>query len=64
VARIEVADLLRLAALAADAEAELFGRNPHASGRYAGRLPGRALCQGAALHYVNEENGVKTHPVT
>ena len=53
-ARIEVADLLRLAALAADAEAELFGRNPHASGRYAGRLLGRALCQGAALHYVND----------
>ena len=51
-ARIEVADLLRLAALAA--EAELFGRNPHASGRYAGRLLGRALCQGAALHYVND----------
>lgn len=62
-ARIEVADLLRLAALAADAEAELFGRNPHASGRYAGRLLGRALCQGAALHYVNEENGVKDFDV-
>ena len=58
-ARIEVADLLRLAALAADAEAELFGRNPDGSGRYAGRLLGRALCQGAALHYVNGKNGVK-----
>ena len=34
-ARIEVADLLRLAALAADAEAELFGRNSNGSGRYA-----------------------------
>src|SRR5712692_8393142 len=32
-ARIEAADLLRLAALAADAEAGLFGRNPHGSGR-------------------------------
>jgi hypothetical protein len=58
-ARIEVADLLRLAALAADAEAELFRRNPQGSGRYAGRLLGRALCQGAALHYVNESNGMK-----
>jgi len=58
-ARIEVADLLRLAALAADAEAELFSRNPDGSGRYAGRLLCRALCQGAALHYVNEKNGVK-----
>ncbi len=62
-ARIEVADLVRLAALAADAEAELFRRNPNGSGRYAGRLLGRALCpalcQGAALHYVNGKNGVK-----
>jgi len=62
-ARIEVADLLRLAALAADAEAELFGRNPHGSGRYAGRLLGRALCQGAALHYVSKKNGVKDFDV-
>jgi hypothetical protein len=58
-ARIEIADLLRLAALAADAEAELFGRNPKGSGRYAGRLLGRALCQGAALHYMNGKSGVK-----
>ena len=62
-ARIEIADLLRLAALAADAEAELFRRNPRGSGRYAGRLLGRALCQGAALHYVNESNGVKDFDV-
>jgi len=62
-ARIEIADLLRLAALAADAEAELFRRNPDGSGRYAGRLLGRALCQGAALHYVNGQNGVKDFDV-
>ena len=55
----QIADLLRLAVLAADAEAELFRRNPQSSGRYAGRLLGRALCQGAALHYVNQSNGVK-----
>ena len=61
--RIEIADLLRLAALAADAEAELFRRNPLGSGRYAGRLLGRALCQGAALHYVNGSNGVKDFDV-
>jgi hypothetical protein len=41
-ARIGVDDLLRLAALAADAEAELCGRNPRGSGRYASRLLGRA----------------------
>jgi hypothetical protein len=62
-ARIEVADLLRLAALAADAEAELFECNPRGSGRYAGRLLGRALCQGAALHCVNGQNGVKDFDV-
>lgn len=62
-ARIEIADLLRLAALAADAEAELFRRNPQGAGRYAGRLLGRALCQGAALHYVDGSNGVKDFDV-
>jgi hypothetical protein len=61
--RIGVADLLRLAALAAEAEAELFGRHPRGSARYAGRLLGRALCQGAALHYVNGKNGVKDFDV-
>jgi hypothetical protein len=61
--QIDIADLLRLAALAADAEAELFTRNPQGSGRYAGRLLGRALCQGAALHYVNGSNGVKDFDV-
>ena len=61
--RISRADLLRLAALAADAEAELFSRNPQGSGRYAGRLLGRALCQGAALHYVDGSNGVKDFDV-
>jgi hypothetical protein len=61
--RIEVADLSRLAALAADAEAGLFARNPRRSGWYAGRLLGRALCQGAALHYVDAKNGVKDFDV-
>jgi len=62
-AQIERTDLLRLAALAADAEADLFRRNPQGSGRYAGRLLCRALCQGAALHYVNKRNGVKDFDV-
>lgn len=53
---------MRLAALAADAEAGLFERNPRGSGRYTGRLLGRALCQGAALHYMNK-NGVKDFDV-
>jgi hypothetical protein len=62
-ARIELADLSRLAELAADAEAELFRRNPQRSGRYAGRLLCWALCQGAALHYVHGDNGVKDFDV-
>jgi hypothetical protein len=62
-ARIERADLLRLAALAADAEADLFRRNPQCSSRYAGRLLCRALCQGAAMHYVDRRNGVKDFDV-
>ena len=61
--RIDIPDLLRLAALAADAEAELFRRNPQGSGRYVGRLLCRALCQGAALHFVNGSNGVKDFDV-
>lgn len=53
------ADLARLAAIAAEVEADLFERHPEASGRYAGRLICRALCQGAALHYLDDRNGVK-----
>jgi hypothetical protein len=62
-ARIELDDLRRLAVLAADAEADLFRRRPQGSGRYADRLLGRALCQGAALHYVYGSNGVKDFDV-
>jgi hypothetical protein len=58
-AGIGTADLLRLAELAADAEAELFARNPACSGR----LLARALCQGAALHYADKHNGVKDFDV-
>ncbi|HZR54804.1 MAG TPA: hypothetical protein VFB06_35555 [Streptosporangiaceae bacterium] len=62
-ARIDRNDLLRLAALAAEVEAKLFARHPQGAGRYAGRLVCRALCQGAALHYVDAENGVKDFDV-
>jgi hypothetical protein len=62
-ALIEMADLDRLAELAARVEADLFGRRPDGSGRYAGRLLCRALCQGAALHYANGKNGVKDFDV-
>jgi hypothetical protein len=61
--RIDRDDLLRLAELAADVEASLFERKPAGAGRYAGRLLCRALCQGAALHYVDARNGVKDFDV-
>lgn len=62
-ARIDRSDLLRLAALAAEAEEGLFTRHPHGAGRYAGRLLCRALCQGAALHYLDGRHGVKDFDV-
>ena len=62
-AHIERNDLLRLAELAAQAEAGLFARHPDGAGRYTGRLLCRALCQGAALHYLDGKNGVKDFDV-
>jgi hypothetical protein len=62
-ARIDIQDLLRLAGLAAEAEAGLFARRPRGAGRYAGRLICRALCQGAALHYLDGRTGVKDFDV-
>ena len=62
-ARIDRSDLLRLAELAAEVEAGLFARHPQGGGRYAGRLVCRALCQGAALHYLDSRNGVKDFDV-
>jgi hypothetical protein len=62
-ARIDRNDLLRLAKIAADVEAGLFARHPQGAGRYAGRLVCRALCQGAALHYLDARTGVKDFDV-
>jgi hypothetical protein len=61
--RLEISDLHQLADIAADVEASLFARHPAGSGRYAGRLLCRVLCQGAALHYVDHTNGVKDFDV-
>jgi hypothetical protein len=57
---IELADLHRLAEIAADVEADLFARHPAGSGRYADRLLCRALCQGAGLHFADHAAGLKT----
>ena len=58
-ARIEISDLHHLAEIAADVEEDLPARHPDGSGRYAGHFLCRTLGQGAALHYVDHENGVK-----
>lgn len=62
-AHIDTDDLVRLAGLAAEVEAGLFIRRPQGAGRYAGRLICRALCQGAALHYLDGRTGVKDFDV-
>lgn len=61
--RIGQPDLVRLADLAAQAERRLFARNPDGAGRYAGRLLCRALCQGAARHYLDGITGIKDFDV-
>jgi hypothetical protein len=61
--RITKADLRRLATLALDYFDDLFKRRPYASGRFRGRLLMLALCQGAALHYVDRLHGVKDFDV-
>jgi len=61
--RIGQPDLVHLADLAAQAERRLFARNPDGAGRYAGRLLCRALCQGAARHYLDGITGIKDFDV-
>jgi hypothetical protein len=57
-APIEEGDLRRLAELAAKDRQDFFSRCPQYA-PYAARVVCVALCQGAALHYVNHKNGVK-----
>jgi hypothetical protein len=56
---ITKADLRRLANLAAEDRRDLFARRPDTGRLYADRLFAVALCQGAALHYIDKKNGVK-----
>jgi hypothetical protein len=56
-------DLERLAALADADRRDFFARKPIAGRLYASRLFAVALCQGAALHYVDRKNGVKDFDV-
>ena len=57
--RITKADLVRLAAIAASDRRDLFSRRPETGRLYRDRLFAVALCQGAALHYIDNETGIK-----
>lgn len=56
-------DLRRLGKLAATDRESLFARRPQTGRLYRDRLFAVALCQGAALHWVNGINGVKDFDV-
>jgi hypothetical protein len=60
--RVTRDDLARLAAIARDDREARLARRPRWS-PYADRVLCVALCQGAALHYVDERNGVKDFDV-
>ena len=55
---IELEDLARLRRIATQDRELFFARNPDVA-IYSDRLITVALCQGAALHFVDRKNGVK-----
>jgi hypothetical protein len=61
-AEITFDDLGRLAEIAAADRTDRFRRRPHWNG-YADRILCVALCQGAALHYIDRKNGIKDFDV-
>lgn len=56
-------DLARLAQLALEDQAAFFCRHPDIAAVYRDRLLCIALCQGAALHYIDGKHGVKDFDV-
>ena len=60
---ITASDLRRLAQLAQADREEFFHRYPRWAHLYSKRLLCVALCQGAALHYLDGKNGVKDFDV-
>ncbi len=56
---IRASDLRRLAEIARTDREDFFRRLPRWSKLYSNRLLCVALCQGAALHYVDGRNGIK-----
>jgi len=61
--QISKSDLELLAQLARKDRAHFFSRKPATGRLYSGRLFAVALCQGAALHYLDGKNGVKDFDV-
>jgi hypothetical protein len=57
--RLTASDLKRLGEIAARDRETLCGRRPQLGSLYSGRLFAVALCQGAALHYLDGKNGIK-----
>ncbi len=61
--RIRKADLKRLARIALQERQDLFERHPEWALLYRKRLLCSALCQGAALHFINGTTGVSDFDV-
>ncbi|GIK74792.1 MAG: hypothetical protein BroJett021_37800 [Chloroflexota bacterium] len=55
---IEITDLRRLVQIAQKDEFEFFEKHPEWAKLYAGRKICIALCQGAALHYIDGSTGI------
>ena len=60
---LERADLARLAALARTDRAEYFATHRDWAEMYVDRFLGAALCQGAALHYLDPTSGINDFDV-
>ena len=60
---IEIADLNRLALIARKDQAEFFDKYPEWARLYSGREICIALCQGAALHYIDGSTGINDFDV-
>ncbi|MDI6769612.1 MAG: hypothetical protein QMD04_08055 [Anaerolineales bacterium] len=60
---IEVADLRRLALIAQKDQIEFFENHPKWARLYSGRQICIALCQGAALHYIDGSTGINDFDV-
>lgn len=56
---LSAADLLRLGVIAREDRESLFLRKPELGHIYANRVFAVALCQGAALHYLDRKHGIK-----